>query len=117
MLMMSSDGPISAYVNAHVATSMRLSHFPMHMDSLKIGHRKQKTAGFQGMHGYWQSAILTRPLALKSTWDGASKPLTAICIPNHFGESGGPSSLEATAKCNNFTPSVLNENAGTDKCQ
>jgi hypothetical protein len=70
-----------------------------------------------GMHGYWQSAILARPLALKSTWDGTSKPLTAICIPNHFGESGGLSSLEATAKCNNFTPSVLNENADTDKCQ
>jgi hypothetical protein len=37
--------------------------------------------------------------------------------PKSFWESGGPSSLEATAKCKNFTPSVLNENAGTDKCQ
>jgi hypothetical protein len=38
---------------------------------LKMGMLKQKTAGFQGMHGYWQSAILAGPLALNSTWDGA----------------------------------------------
>jgi len=43
-----------------------------------------------GMHGYWQSAILAGPLALNSTWDGTSKSLTAICIPNHFGNPVDP---------------------------
>ncbi len=39
----------SVLMSMLMATSMRLSHFPMHMGSLKMGHLKQKTAGFQGM--------------------------------------------------------------------